>query len=522
MLRIAITLLTLLCLALPAQAKRIALVVGNDTYQSVPVLKNARADARAVAEALKVAGFQVTLEMNLNERAFRAALRNLRRNIQGGDDVVFYYAGHGVQIGGSNYLLPTDIASDSEAQVRDESIPLQRVLDDLQDEKARFTLAIVDACRDNPFEATGRNIGGRGLQPINPASGQMVLFSAGAGQQALDRLNTKDRDPNGLFTRILLKEIHRPGIPVDRMLRNVRDQVVRLAKSVEHDQVPALYDQTIGDFYFQRGAGKVAEQPIQIEGIAAPETSGLSLDDLKQEEKRRTDWASWQTRMQADYDKVSQLKASADLKAKAWERFLANYTQDNPYSGDDERLRGLANTAKTKSASEATQPKVTAAAPSHALIADRYRDNGDGTVTDVTTRLQWQRCSVGQTWTGSTCSGEAGSEHKWEEARKLGSRFAGHSDWRLPTKEELLSLVYCSSGQPKTWNITGDRCEGEYQRPTIDTVAFPTSPPSWLWSSSPYAGDSNYAWFVYFNDGVVYDYGSRYGSGTVRLVRASQ
>jgi len=201
--------------------------------------------------------------------------------------------------------------------------------------------------------------------------------------------------------------------------------------------------------------------------------------------------------------------------------FPIGVRQDKPYSGGDERLRGLANTAKTKSEAEASQPKVTAAASRVGLIAGRYRDNGDGTVTDVTTRLQWQRCSVGQTWTGSTCSGEI-SRHNWEEARKLGSRFAGHNDWRLPTKDELQTLIYCSSGQPTTWNKTGDKCQGEFQEPTIDTVAFPNTPSSmFFWSSSPDAGITYYAWFVGFDSGSVYS-SFRFNVVAVRLVRASQ
>lgn len=81
-------------------------------------------------------------------------------------------------------------------------MPLQRMLDDIQDSKAKFALAIIDACRDNPFKTAGRTIGGRGLAATSAASGQMIIFSAGAGQQALDRLNDNDKDPNGLFTRI--------------------------------------------------------------------------------------------------------------------------------------------------------------------------------------------------------------------------------------------------------------------------------------------------------------------------------
>jgi hypothetical protein len=144
-----------------------------------------------------------------------------------------------------------DIRGDGEDQVKDESILLQKVLDEFDEKKAKFTLAVIDACRDNPFKTKGRAIGGRGLAPTSAATGQMVMFSAGAGQQALDRLGDQDKERNGLFTRIFVKEMQKPGISVDRVLRNVRNEVVRLAKSVGHEQTPALYDQAIGEFYFR-------------------------------------------------------------------------------------------------------------------------------------------------------------------------------------------------------------------------------------------------------------------------------
>jgi uncharacterized caspase-like protein len=240
--------------ALPAvtSGRRLALVIGNDSYQAVPALLNARSDARAMASALQAAGFVVSLRLDLTERGMKEALRSFRMEIQGGDEVVVFFAGHGVQLGPANFLLPVDIRGDSEEQVRDEAIPLQRILDDLSDRKARFSLAIVDACRDNPFKSSGRAIGGRGLAPAAAASGQMVIFSAGAGQQALDRLGDKDKDPNGLFTRVFVKEMSKPGVPLDRVVRTVRNAVVQLAKTVGHEQVPALYDQTLGDFFFIR------------------------------------------------------------------------------------------------------------------------------------------------------------------------------------------------------------------------------------------------------------------------------
>jgi TPR repeat protein len=231
--------------------RRLALVIGNNKYRNVPVLANAVDDASSIATNLRSVGYQVTLRLDVTEKEMKAALRTFSGQLQGGDEVMFFFAGHGVQLGAANYLLPVDIAGESEAQVRDEAIQLQRVLDDIAEQKVRFTLAMIDACRDNPFKGSGRAIGGRGLAPTAAATGQMIIFSAGSGQQALDKLGPNDRSRNGLFTRIFLKEMQKPGVSVDRLVRNVRAEVVELAKSIGHDQVPAIYDQAIGDFYFK-------------------------------------------------------------------------------------------------------------------------------------------------------------------------------------------------------------------------------------------------------------------------------
>ncbi|NBP44831.1 MAG: hypothetical protein EBU72_06460 [Betaproteobacteria bacterium] len=143
--------------------KRRALVMGNDAYQKVQPLVNAREDARAMAEQFRAMGYEVTLALDLNERTMKRTLRTFSDQVQGGDEVVFFFAGHGVQVGPANYLLPVDISGESEGQVRDESIPLQRVLDEFADRRAKFTMAIIDACRDNPFKSAGRSIGGRGF-----------------------------------------------------------------------------------------------------------------------------------------------------------------------------------------------------------------------------------------------------------------------------------------------------------------------------------------------------------------------
>ncbi|NBQ88906.1 MAG: caspase family protein, partial [Betaproteobacteria bacterium] len=216
--------------------------------------KAAREDARAMADGLKRVGYAVTLRLDLSEREMKAAIRNFVGTIEGGDEVAFFFAGHGVQIGSANYLIPVDINGEGEAQIRDEAIALQRILDDFSDKKAKFTLAVIDACRDNPFKSGGRAIGSssRGLAPTTAATGQMVIFSAGAGQRALDNLGDKDTSKNGVFTRVFVKEMQRRAVSIDKIVRDTRSEVVRLAKTVGHEQVPAIYDQVVGEFFFSQ------------------------------------------------------------------------------------------------------------------------------------------------------------------------------------------------------------------------------------------------------------------------------
>lgn len=234
-------------------ANRYALVIGNDSYQKIQALENAKEDARAMASNLDQLGYKTSLKLDLTEKQMRQELRSFKSQLRPGDEVTFYYAGHGVQIDSTNFLLPVDIAGDSEDQVKDEAISLQRVLDDMSEKKVKFTLALVDACRDNPFKGSGRSIAkGRGLAPTTAATGQMIVFSAGTGQQALDKLGPNDKSKNGLFTRVFMTEMHKEGVSIDRIVRNVRSDVVALAKSVGHDQVPAIYDQVVGEFYFKK------------------------------------------------------------------------------------------------------------------------------------------------------------------------------------------------------------------------------------------------------------------------------
>jgi len=232
-------------------AYRKAFVVGIDSYQHISKLLTAREDARSMASALGGAGFAVSLHLDLGEKDLRAAWRRFTEQVEGGDEVAVFFAGHGVQVGGLNYLIPADVAGESERQLRDDSIPLQRILDDMSERKAKLTLAVIDACRDNPFRMAGRNAGAssRGLAPTTAATGQMVIFSAGAGQKALDNLGPSDKTRNGVFTRVFVQELKQRGLSIDALARRTRSEVVKLARSIGHEQVPAIYDQVVGEFF---------------------------------------------------------------------------------------------------------------------------------------------------------------------------------------------------------------------------------------------------------------------------------
>jgi hypothetical protein len=163
--------------------------------------------------------------------------------------------------------------------------------------------------------------------------------------------------------------------------------------------------------------------------------------------------------------------------------------------------------------------------PVNELIAKRYRNHGDGTLTDLTTNLMWKRCSEGQEWINNTCVGDP-RRITWHEAmlnsqQKSWVSFASHNDWRLPTIDELRTLVYCSNNQPKMWNNAPYHhgCTGEFQHPVINLDAFPGTLASWFWSSSSDStSNSNDVLTLYFEDGDDYS-GTPLNPTEVRLVR---
>ena len=264
---------TLVALAGPAQAeKRVALVVGNNDYRNVPKLQKAVNDARTMGDTLKQLGFTVMVAENQTRAAFSQTLLAFDKAVGPGDTAFFFYAGHGFEIAGQNFLLPTDVPPATEGQeelVRDASVLADRIIERLQNKKVRTAILVFDACRNNPFERQGTRAvaGGGGLAPMTQLpEGVFSIFSAGPRQTALDRLSNNDDNPNSVFTRTFAKQLTEPGANLVQVAQRTRRLVSELAETVRHKQIPVYFDQMVDDVFLNglaKGPAEAAAQPAK-------------------------------------------------------------------------------------------------------------------------------------------------------------------------------------------------------------------------------------------------------------------
>lgn len=264
-----------------AEANRLALVIGNNDYEVIPKLQKAVNDANAISDALLYMGFDVIKANDVGFKAMSRAIVDLESKINKGDVALVFFAGHGLAIEGTNYLLPLDtpnIKPGEEGLIKDSSFAVNNLADRIRNKGADISVLIIDACRDNPFEQPGkRSIGlSRGLARVDPAEGIFILFSAGQGQSALDRLSDADNNKNSVFTRILLQELDSQNLSMVQIAKNVQIKVKNLAAKIDHNQVPAYYDQIIGDLNLT-SIGKQGSLNVLKEGTASVLPS--SIDD---------------------------------------------------------------------------------------------------------------------------------------------------------------------------------------------------------------------------------------------------
>jgi hypothetical protein len=273
---LALTFVGLVSASTAQAEKRVAFIVGIDKYDNLgpqQQLQRAVNDARAVSAALGSVGFEVSSAENVGRGAFNAKWQQFLDTLQPDDTAAIYFSGHGVEIEGSNFLLPRDVPNINfgrQEQLKRESLSVSEMLLDLRKRKPQVVLVILDACRDNPLvPPEQRSLSwGRGLARMDAPAGTFIIYSAGAGEVALDRLPGSDPDQtNSIYTRKLLPLMRTPGLPLHELARQLRLEVHNLAATVPHVQQPAYYDGLIGRFCLAGCEKMDAAAPQQVSSM---------------------------------------------------------------------------------------------------------------------------------------------------------------------------------------------------------------------------------------------------------------
>lgn len=335
----------------PALAdKRVALVIGNSAYQNVKRLANPVNDSGAISETFRSAGFDVVdLKRDLNVSEMRRALRDFSNNVRGADIAIIYFAGHGIEIDGTNYLIPVDAVLERDIDAFDEAIPLERLLTVIEPAR-QLRLVILDACRDNPFNKTmkltiGSRAVGRGLAKFEPGSpNTLIAFAAKAGSTALD-----GDSKNSPFTAALVKYLPRPGLDLRKAFGFARDDVLKVTNN---KQEPFIYGSLGGDDVTLVPA---VAAPLPAASAADPNAAIRRDYELSERVGTREAWDfSLTTYPDGFYAKLAQAQRNKLAAEEA--RVLATETARIAAREQERLVAGGANTSDLAKAAE--QAKV--------------------------------------------------------------------------------------------------------------------------------------------------------------------
>ncbi|MGY3479546.1 caspase family protein [Bradyrhizobium ottawaense] len=330
--------------------RRMALVMGNSAYKSVPKLSNPANDAALVGGMFKKAGFDwIDIKTDLNASEMRKALRDFGQRARDAEVAVIYYAGHGIELDGTNYLIPTDAALETDSDVLDETVALDRALFAVEPAK-QLRLIILDACRDNPFAKTmkrtvaARAIG-RGLAKVEPASpNTMIAFAAKAGSTASD-----GDSKNSPFAAALVERLPTPGLDLRKALGFVRDDVL---KNTSYKQEPYVYGSLGGD-----DMPLVAAKPTATGPQASPEDAVRRNYELALQLGTRDGWTAFLSRyadgFYADLAKgqlnkiaAEEARAAAVEKARQAEDEKARLASDRAKKTEQDKAAAAAKAAE--------------------------------------------------------------------------------------------------------------------------------------------------------------------------------
>jgi uncharacterized caspase-like protein len=415
--------------------RRVALVIGNGAYKSAP-LRNPTHDAKIMASALREMGFEVSEKPNLNYQGMNEAITAFGEKLLQGGVGLFYYAGHGIQIEGKNYLIPVGEEISHEKQVKYKAVDAGQVLAEMANAKNRMNIVILDACRNNPFERSFRTAS-QGLAHMEAPTGTLVAYATSPGKTAED-----GGGDNSIYTSELVRQMKTPGLSLEDVFKQVRRAV---RKKTSDRQVPWEVTSLEGVFYFRMtfepGAG------------ASPSASGTGEERAKLEEELR--------KTQAERDAAERRARELEEKRKTEELEQKIAEERRKKDEADRRLRAEEEKA---SVPQKAQPAPASAYGQEVGREGVYIAYANGIVKDTKTGLEWV----------------AGPDKvmSWDEAKAwVESLNIGGGGWRMPTVEELEGLYQEGKGAR---NMT----------PLLKTTGW------WVWSGE--LKDSSAAWYFFF------------------------
>ncbi|MGC2779835.1 MAG: caspase family protein, partial [Bradyrhizobium sp.] len=273
-LMLAVTLAATWC-GLAHAESRVALVIGNSAYQAVPRLPNPANDAKAMAEMLKSAGFEVVAARDLTQSDMRRAIGDFTRKVaaKGPDTVALvYYGGHGVQVDGDNYLVPVDAQITQEADVPLQTLRLADMMNALAAVPSKARIVMLDACRNNPFSSINKT-SGRGLAMVDAPNGSIISYATAPGSEAED-----GDGRNSPYTSAFMSVAREPGLPIEQAFKKVRFSV---NQATDGRQTPWESSSLTGDFSFfpgQPGQPQIAQGEPRVQ--PASYTTGQQVASL--------------------------------------------------------------------------------------------------------------------------------------------------------------------------------------------------------------------------------------------------
>jgi len=403
--------------------KRVALVIGNSAYKRVAQLTNPANDANLVGDMFRKAAFDsVDVRLDLTVEDMRKALRDFGGKARDAEVAVIYYAGHGIELDGTNYLIPTDASLETDADVLDATLPLDRVLFAVEPAK-QLRLVILDACRDNPFAKTmkrgSRNIG-RGLAKVEPTNPNTVIaFAAKAGSTASD-----GDAKNSPFATAVVERLPTPGLDLRRAFGFVRDDVL---KSTAYKQEPYVYGSLGGD-----------DVPLVPAKTTSPVLPNVNPD------------------IRRDYELALQLNTRA-----AWTSFLGQYPSGfyaDLARGQLDRITGAPTPTAAGRAPVASGESPSAPSENAGAQKKKLRDNEESGAEPV------------QPEAAPGSSVKTSRASKADVSKQASSKTSSREEASaMKNENRAIAPAYSVPTSPRTCSQTRDNCLADRKRLGLDT-----------------------------------------------------